>query len=110
MPQGANPFEVWGKESPDTMKAFFQYAGDIQKFCGLDEKTFQLCYIAIQAHRGGLGSVGGHAAFAKAAGATKQEVLGAVLVTLMTSGINGVSDALAIAANAYDSAPSAPTA
>ncbi|MDR0858667.1 MAG: carboxymuconolactone decarboxylase family protein [Oscillospiraceae bacterium] len=108
MPQGANPFEVWGKENPATLGAFFEYATKIQENCGLDEKTFQLIYIAIQAHRGGLGSVGGHAAFAKKAGATKEEVLGAVLVTLMTSGINAVVDALAIAANAYDAAPAEP--
>jgi 4-carboxymuconolactone decarboxylase len=100
-----NFFQVWGQESPDTMKAFFDYANAIQNGCGLDEKTFQLCYIAIQASRGGIGSVQGHAAFAKKAGATKKEVLGAVLVSLMTSGINGVSDALALAAEAYDNAP-----
>ncbi|MDR2530683.1 MAG: carboxymuconolactone decarboxylase family protein [Oscillospiraceae bacterium] len=100
-----NPFEAWGKESPETMKAFFDYAGALQKNCGLDEKTFQLCYIAIQAHRGGTGSVLGHTAFAKKAGATKQEVLGAVLITLMTSGINGVANYLGQVAEAYDNAP-----
>jgi len=100
----ANFFDVWGKENPDTMKAFFDYAGSIQKYCGLDEKTFQLCYIAIQASRGGIGSVGGHAGFAKAAGATREEVLGAVLVTLMTNGVNGVADALIAAINGYDNA------
>lgn len=101
MPE-TNFFEVWGKNSPDTMKAFFDYIGVVQAKCGLDEKTFQLCYIAIQASRGGVGSVRGHAAFAKTAGATREEVLGAVLITLMTSGINGVSDALAAAAEGYD--------
>jgi 4-carboxymuconolactone decarboxylase len=100
-----NFFEVWGKENPDTMKAFFDYAGVIQNKCGLDEKTFQLCYIAIQTTRGGVGSVAGHAAFAKKAGATREEVIGAVLVSLMTSGINGVNDALAAAVSAYDNAP-----
>jgi alkylhydroperoxidase/carboxymuconolactone decarboxylase family protein YurZ len=100
-----NPFEVWGKESPGTMKAFFDFAGALQNNCGLDEKTFQLCYMAIQASRGGVGSVAAHAGFAKKAGATKQEVLGAVLVTLMTSGINGVNDCLAAAADGYDNAP-----
>ena len=100
-----NPFESWGKESPETMKAFFDYATAIQNNCGLDEKTFQLCYIALQVHRGGTGSVRGHVAFAKRAGATKKEVMGAVLITLMTSGINGVAEYLEMVSEAYDAAP-----
>jgi alkylhydroperoxidase/carboxymuconolactone decarboxylase family protein YurZ len=100
-----NFFELWGKESPDTMKAFMDFAGKIQDKCGLDEKTFQLVYMAIQASRGGVGSVAAHAGFAKKAGATKQEVIGAVLVSLMTSGINGVSDCLAAASQGYDNSP-----
>ena len=97
-------FEVWGKESPDTMKAFMDFAGNIQKSCGLDEKTFQLVYMGIQASRGGVGSVAAHAGFAKKAGATREEVIGTVLVSLMTSGINGVSDCLTAACEGYDNA------
>ena len=98
-------FDVWGKESPDTMKAFMDFAGQIQNKCGLDEKTFQLVYMGIQASRGGVGSVAAHAGFAKKAGATREEVIGTVLVSLMTSGINGVSDCLAAARDGYDNAP-----
>ncbi|HHX74395.1 MAG TPA: carboxymuconolactone decarboxylase family protein [Firmicutes bacterium] len=104
---GPNFFAVWEKESPETMQAFFEYAGKIQKNCGLDEKTFQLIYIAIQASRGAVGSVAGHAAFAKKAGATREEVRGAILTTLLTVGINGVADCLAAAMEAYDKAPAA---
>jgi alkylhydroperoxidase/carboxymuconolactone decarboxylase family protein YurZ len=99
-----NFFETWGKESPETMNAFMDFAGAIQNNCGLDERTFQLCYIAIQATRGGIGSVAAHSGFAKKAGATRDEVIGAVLVSLMTSGINGVSDALQAAVGGYDNA------
>lgn len=100
-----NFFDLWGKESPETMQAFMDFAGKIQDKCGLDEKTFQLVYMGIQASRGGVGSVAAHAGFAKKAGATKQEVIGTVLVSLMTSGINGVSDCLAAASQGYDNAP-----
>ena len=100
-----NFFEVWEKESPATMKAFFDFAGTIQKEGGLDEKTFQLIYIAMQASRGAVGSVSAHTAFAKKAGPTREEVRGAILVTLMTVGINGVADCLAAAMEAYDNAP-----
>ena len=100
-----NFFEVWGKESPETMQGFFDFAGKIQEKCGLDEKTFQLVYMGIQASRGGVGSVAAHAGFARKAGATREEVIGTVLVSLMTSGINGVSDCLEAACQGYDNAP-----
>ena len=94
-------FEVWAKESPATMKAFMGFTGDLMKNSGLDEKTFQLIYMAIQATRGGLGSVAAHAGFAKKAGATRDEVKGAILLTLMTSGINGVADCLPVAVQGF---------
>ena len=99
----SNFFDVWGNESPETMKAFFDYAGALQTKGGLDEKTFQLIYIALQAQNGAVGSVAGHTAFAKKAGATREEVRGAVLTTLMF-GINGVADCLTAALQAYDNA------
>ncbi|MBN1471412.1 MAG: carboxymuconolactone decarboxylase family protein [Syntrophaceae bacterium] len=99
-----NFFELWGKESSETLKAFMDFVGQIQNNCGLDEKTFQLVYMGIQASRGGVGSVAAHAGFARKAGATRQEVIGAVLASLMTSGINGVSDCLAAACEGYDNA------
>ena len=43
-----------------------------------------------------------HAGFAKKAGATRDEVKGAILLTLMTVGINGVADALTVALDSYD--------
>ncbi len=101
----ANFFEVWGKESPETMKAFMGFTGELQNNSGLDAKTFQLVYLALQASRGAVASVMAHAGFAKAAGATREEVAGAILTTLMYCGINGVSDCLAEALQAYDAAP-----
>lgn len=99
-----NFFEVWGKESPETLQAFMGFADTMKNKCGLDEKTFQLIYIGIQASNGAVGSVAGHATFAKKAGATREEVRGAVLTTLML-GINGVADCLVAALQAYDNAP-----
>jgi AhpD family alkylhydroperoxidase len=99
----ANFFDVWGKESPETMKAFFDYAGILQNKGGLDGKTFQLIYIALQAQQGNAGSVAAHTGFAKKAGATRGEVVGAILTTLMF-GINGVAACLPAAVEAYDNA------
>ncbi|NMA37168.1 MAG: carboxymuconolactone decarboxylase family protein [Papillibacter sp.] len=100
----ANFFEVWGKESPETMQAFMGLAGTLEKSGGLDAKTFQLVYMGIQASRGAVSSVAAHAAFAKKAGATRDEVKGVILTTLMAVGINGVADCLVAALNSYDNA------
>ena len=102
----ADFFEVWEKESPETMKAFFSFADTIQNEGGLDEKTFQLIYLGLQASRGAVGSVAAHAGFAKKAGATREEVRGAILTTLMVAGVNGVSDCLVAAMESYDNTPS----
>ena len=99
-----NFFEVWGKESPGSLQSFMDFVHQLPTQTGLDEKTFQLIYIALQAQNGNAGSVAGHTGFAKKAGATREEVIGAVLTTLML-GINGVADCLTAAVQAYDNAP-----
>ena len=99
-------FEIMQNETPGVTKGFFDMAGAIQKEGGLDEKTFQLIYIAIKAAGGsdGLGSVIAHTAMAKAAGATREEIRGAILVSLMTDGLTGVASCLEAALDAYDRA------
>jgi len=97
-------FEVLTEEAPGVNKAFFDLAGAIEKDGGLDAKTFQLVYIAIKASIAEVGAVAAHAAFAKKAGATREEVRGAILVSLMTNGVAGVSSCLIQALEAYDKA------
>jgi AhpD family alkylhydroperoxidase len=99
-----NFFQILSEETPAVSKGFFDLAGAIQKDAGLDEKTFQLVYIGIQATNGAVASVSAHAGMAKAAGATREEVRGAVIVSMMTTGINGVAACLAAALEAYDNA------
>ena len=96
--------EIMEEEAPIVCKAFFDFAGTIKKDAGLDEKTFQLIYIALKASVGETGAVAAHAGMAKEAGASREEVLGAIFVTLMTNGVHGVSTCLAAALNAYDNA------
>ena len=97
-------FDVLGKEAPETRKAFVDFTDRLQSTSKLDAKTFQLIYIALQAQNGAVGPVAGHVVLAKKAGATREEVMGAVLTTMML-GINGVANCLAIAMESYDNAP-----
>jgi len=97
-------FEILTEEVPGVNKAFFDLVGALQKEGGLDEKTFQLIYIAIKATVAEQGAVAAHAGMAKKAGATREEVRGAVLITMMTNGVHGIGSCLAAALDAYDKA------
>ena len=97
-------FDILAEEAPTVRKVFTDYAETIKKDGGLDEKTYQLIYIAIKASVGEPRAVAAHAAYAKKAGATREEVRGAVIATLMTHGVTGISSCLGVALEAYDEA------
>ena len=101
---GKHFIELMNEEAPEISNAFFAMGDAIENRGGIDVKTFNLIYIAIKASVADAGAVAAHAGMAKAAGATREEVRGAVLVTLMTNGIHGVSSCLAAALDAYDNA------
>ena len=96
--------DLLNEEAPGIGKSFFELADNLRDNGGLDPKTFQLVYIGIKAAACQTGSVGAHAGFAKEAGATREEVLGAVLMSLMTNGIDGVAACIASAIDGYDNA------
>ena len=97
-------FQLLKEETPSINKAFFDLLGAIESDAGLDKKTFQLIYIAIKAAAGEPDPVAAHAGFAKKAGASREEVRGAVLVSMLTNGVTGISTCLAAALDAYDKA------
>ena len=97
-------FQIILDETPSVHRAFFDLVGALDKDGGLDEKTFQLVYIGIKAASGVVGSVAAHAGFAKKVGATREEVRGAVLISMMTNGVDGVASCLEAALEAYDNA------
>ena len=99
-----NFMDILNEEAPDISKSFFALADNLRDNGGLDPKTFQLVYLGIKAAACQTGSVGAHAGFAKQAGATREEVLGAVLMSLMTNGVDGVAACIAAAVNGYDNA------
>ena len=96
--------ELLQEEVPAVCAAFFGMGDTLQRDGGLDEKTFQLIYLAIKASVAEVGAVIAHAGYAKQAGATREEIRGAVLITMMTNGSHGVSSCLAAALDAYDNA------
>lgn len=97
-------FEVFAEEAPAISKTFGELFNNVKSTSGLDEKTFELIYLALKAAEGATKPVCVHAGFAKKAGAKREEVRGAILVTLMTNGIVGPDSCLAAALEAYDNA------
>lgn len=86
----ANPMEVFKNEAPEVAEAFNGLINALVASKGLDQKTKQLIYIAMKASMGDQMAVRAHVPMAKAAGATKEEVADAILMTLTVSGIRGV--------------------
>jgi alkylhydroperoxidase/carboxymuconolactone decarboxylase family protein YurZ len=88
------------EEAPEAAQAFNGLIGSLQN-TGLDSKTMQLVYIGIKASQGNATAVVAHVPMAKQAGATWDEIKGAILLTLTVSGVSGVLACLAPAMEAY---------
>lgn len=85
-----NPMELFRSEAPEVAQAFDGLIQSLVARKGIDQKTKQLIYIAMKAAMGDDMAVKAHIPMAKAAGATREEVVDAVLMTLTVAGIRGV--------------------
>lgn len=99
-----NPLELFREEAPDVAAAFDGLVQSLVASPGLDSKTKHLVYIGIKASMGDAVAVGFHAPMARRFGATREEVRDAILITLTTSGLQGVATCLQAALDAYDNA------
>jgi AhpD family alkylhydroperoxidase len=97
-----NPMEVFQKEAPEVAAAFNGLIMSLVASKGIDPKTKQLIYIAMKASMGDSMAVRAHVPMAKAAGATKEEVVDAILMTLTVSGIRGVVTCLPEAVKQFE--------
>lgn len=96
-----NPMELFQSEAPEVAQAFNGLIQSLVGRKGIDQKTKQLIYIAMKAAMGDDMAVKAHIPMAKAAGATREEVVDAVLMTLTVSGIRGVVHCLPAVAEYY---------
>lgn len=97
-----NPMELFKQEAPEVAEAFDGLIMAISSSGGLDGKTKQLIYISIKASTGDAGAVRAHIPMARALGATREEVVDAILMTLTVSGIKGVVTCLPDVVSQYD--------
>ncbi len=94
--------EIFQKEAPEVAAAFNGLIQALVASKGLDQKTKQLIYIAMKTAMGDVHAVKAHIPMAQAVGATREEVIDAVLMTLTVSGISGVLVVLPLVVEMYE--------
>lgn len=97
-------FQVFQKESPQHAAAWMAAVQGLGKASALDPRTQTLAYLAVLAALGMESGVPFHAAHAKEVGATREEVISAILVGLPAAG-SGVTKVLPAALQAFDQHP-----
>jgi AhpD family alkylhydroperoxidase len=100
-----NPFEVFRTECPDIARAFDTLVEAQRDAPGLDNKTKQLVNIALQTATRNPRGVFFHAAMARDAGASREEVKTAVVMALHLVGLAAVLDCLPSALEGYEKGP-----
>jgi AhpD family alkylhydroperoxidase len=94
-------FAVFMQEAPAHAEAWMQAAKSLDAASALDKKTEELAYIAVLAATGNNSGIPFHVLSAKAHGASRLEVLSAILIGLPAAGAI-VIGAVPAALEAYD--------
>jgi AhpD family alkylhydroperoxidase len=94
-------FAMFMQEAPEHAAAWMQVAKALDAASALDKKTEELVYVAVLAATGNTSGIPFHVLSAKSHGASREEVVSAVLVGLPAAGAV-VIGALPPALEAYD--------
>lgn len=97
----SNAFQTFMKEAPSHQQIWMDAVQKLDSASKLDPKTEELAYIAVLASVRLESGLFFHVKHAKSHGASRDEIISAVLVGLPAVG-NAVIQALPIALNAYD--------
>jgi alkylhydroperoxidase/carboxymuconolactone decarboxylase family protein YurZ len=97
----SDAFQLFLKESPKHAQAWMNAVRGLSEASALDAKTGALAYLAVLAALRLESGVAFHVAQAKEAGASRDEVVSAILVGLPAAG-NAVTQVLPAALRAYD--------
>lgn len=100
----SSAFQTFLARAPDHARAWMAAVEGLDGASALDKKTEELAYLAVLASQRLLSGIPFHVAMAKAAGASREEVISAVLIGLPAVG-NTVIEALPVALEAYDPVP-----
>ncbi|MHC1708655.1 MAG: carboxymuconolactone decarboxylase family protein [Bacteroidales bacterium] len=82
----SNSFAAFMKEAPGHQQAWMEMVMKLSQASALDKKTSELSYIAVLAATGMESGIPFHVKMAKDLGATKEEVISAILIGLPAAG------------------------
>jgi alkylhydroperoxidase/carboxymuconolactone decarboxylase family protein YurZ len=99
----SDAFQAFMREAPDHAQAWGAMVGGLAGASALDKKTAALAYLAVLAAQGLESGIPFHVEIARQAGASRAEIISAVLVGLPAAGL-GVTRVLPAAITAYDAA------
>ena len=102
-PAVSNALQTFMKEAPKRAQAWMAAVQGLDNASALGKKTEELAYLAVLAALRLESGVPSHTQLAKQAGASREEVISAILIGLPAAG-NGVTQVLPIALEAYDAA------
>jgi alkylhydroperoxidase/carboxymuconolactone decarboxylase family protein YurZ len=100
-PSISNSFRLFMSEAPQHAQAWMTAVKGLDNACALDKKTEALAYLAVLAALRLESGIPFHVQSAKQAGASRDEVISAILVGLPAAGL-GVTQVLPAAIAAYD--------
>jgi alkylhydroperoxidase/carboxymuconolactone decarboxylase family protein YurZ len=101
--QVSEAFRTFLQEAPRHAESWGTMVQGVAQASALDGKTAALAYLAVLAALRLEGGIPFHTQIAKRSGASRQEVVSAILVGLPAAGL-GVTQALPTAIRAYDAA------
>ncbi|MDR1230559.1 MAG: carboxymuconolactone decarboxylase family protein [Spirochaetaceae bacterium] len=96
-------FEVFAKDAAEYHETWMEAVQKLDKANKLDQKTKDLAYLAVLAATRLESGIPFHVKMAKLHGATREEIIGSILVGLPAVG-NTVTQVLPIALETYDEA------
>ena len=97
----SDAFQLFLKESPRHAQAWMDAVRGLSEASALEAKTQALAYLAVLAALRMESGIAFHVVQAKQAGASREEVVSAILVGLPAAG-HAVTQALPVALQAYD--------
>jgi len=97
----SDAFRAFIEESPKHAQAWMELVQGLSSASALDHKTHKLAYLAVLAALRRNSGIPFHVKMAKEAGASREEIISAVLVGLPAAG-HVVSEVLPAVINAYD--------
>jgi len=97
----SNAFQTFNSEAPEHAAAWMQLVQGLSQASALDSKTHNLAYLAVLAALRRPSGIPFHVKMAQQAGASRDEVISAILVGLPPAG-HVVTEALPIAVETFD--------